>query len=63
MAWHVVSFPPSAKALLPRTGATDFSPVQKIAAAIQFYTSLPLPYRLQLARAYTARCRANQDKR
>jgi hypothetical protein len=62
MAWHVVSFPPSARALLPRNREGDFSPVQKIVAAIQFFTTLPLPDRLRLARQYTAQYRAKQGE-
>jgi hypothetical protein len=62
MAWHVVSFPSSASRLLPKNRAEDFSPVQKIGAAIRFYTSLPLPRRLQLAREYAAHGRAKQGK-
>ena len=62
MAWHVVSLPSSARKLLPKACAEDFSPVQKIGAAIRFYTSLPLLLRVRLARAYAARCRAQEEK-
>jgi hypothetical protein len=62
MTWHVVSFPSSASRLLPKNRAGDFSPVQKIGAAIKFYTSLPLPRRLQLAREYAAHGRAAQGE-
>jgi hypothetical protein len=60
MAWHVVWFPSSASRLLPKSRAGDFSPVQKIGAAIRFYTTLPLPRRLQLARQYAAHCRTKR---
>jgi hypothetical protein len=61
MAWHVVSFPSSARQFLRKNRAGDFSPVQKIRAAIQLYATLPLYSRLRLAREYMARCRAKQE--
>jgi hypothetical protein len=60
--WHIVSFPSTAKSLLRKHRKEDFSPVQKIRAAIQFYAALPLHCRIQLAREYTAQCQAKQDK-
>jgi hypothetical protein len=62
MTWHVVSCPPSVSGLLPRNYAGDFSPVQKIVAAIQFFTTLPLPDRLQLAQEYAAQGWAKKGK-
>jgi len=52
--WHIVVVPCSVKQLLPRKGREDFSPVQKLAAAIQLFTTLPRDERLQLAREYIA---------
>jgi hypothetical protein len=54
MAWHVVSFPPAARAALRKHGKADFSLVQKIRAAVRHYTTLPLSVRLQLGREYRA---------
>jgi hypothetical protein len=54
MPWQVVSVPSSAKALLRKNREADFSPIQKIRAAIRLYSTLPLDYRIQLARDYTA---------
>jgi hypothetical protein len=63
MAWHVVSVPSSAKALLRKTGEADFSPIQKIGAAVRLYTTLPLMQRILLAREYTAQYRATPGTR
>jgi hypothetical protein len=54
MAWHVVSVPSSAKELLRKSGAADFSPIQKLGAAVRLYTTLPLMQRIVLAQEYTA---------
>jgi hypothetical protein len=54
MAWHVVSVPSSAKELLRKNGEADFSPVQKIGAAVRLYTTLPLMQRIVLAQEYAA---------
>ena len=54
MAWHAVSIPSSSKALLRKNDREDFSPIQKIMAAVHYYCSLPVEDRLRLAREYTA---------
>ena len=60
MAWHVVSIPSSAREVLRTRRAGDFSPVQKIGAAIRLYTTLPLHDRIRLAQEYMAQCRAKR---
>jgi hypothetical protein len=59
--WHTVSVPGAIKRLLPKKGRDDFSSVQKLAAAIHFFTALPLDYRLDLAREYTASFHTDQE--
>ena len=58
MAWHAVSIPSSSKTLLRKNDREDFSPIQKIMAAVHYYCSLPEEERLQLAREYTAQAQA-----
>ena len=58
MAWHVVSIPSSAREFLRTKRVGDFSPVQKIGAAVQLDATLPLHDRMRLAREYVAQCRA-----
>jgi hypothetical protein len=62
MPWQVVSVPSSAKALLRKNREADFSSIQKIRAAIRLYSTLPLDYRIQLARDYTAQRNGNRGK-
>jgi hypothetical protein len=50
--WHAVHIPPSSKALLRKNAREDFSPIQKIMAAVHSYCSLPVGDRIQLAREY-----------
>ena len=61
MAWHVVSIPTSARESLRKNRAGDFSPVQKIGAAVRFYATLPLHQRIRLAQEYMAQCKAERD--
>jgi hypothetical protein len=58
MHWHVVSFPPEARLFIRKRGKTDFSPAQKIRAAIRHYVQQPLWLRIQTAREYLA-CQLN----
>jgi hypothetical protein len=60
LPWHTVGVPPAVKRFLPKNGRDDFSSVQKLAAAIQMFTGLPLSDRLELAREYTASSRIDQ---
>jgi hypothetical protein len=39
---------------LRKSDREDFSPIQKVMAAVHYYCRLPLEYRLQLAREYAA---------
>jgi hypothetical protein len=43
---------------LRKNDREDFSPIQKIMAAVHYYCSLPVEERLQLAREYTAEAQA-----
>jgi hypothetical protein len=61
MAWHVVSVPSSAQESLRKNRAGDFSPVQKIGAAVRLYATLPLYQRIRLAQEYLAQCRPERD--
>src|SRR5437868_3473569 len=52
MAWHILSVLSSAKTLLRKKHKGDFSPIQKIVAAVHYYAQLPVDDRLQLAWEY-----------
>jgi hypothetical protein len=60
MAWHVVSYPSSARDLLRNGSGGSFSPVQKIGAAVWLYATLPLYDRVRLVQEYLAQGRAKQ---
>jgi hypothetical protein len=54
LPWHTVWVPPAVKRLLPKQGRDDFSSVEKLAAAIQWFTTLPLGDRLDRKRSAEA---------
>jgi hypothetical protein len=56
--WHAVGVPPSSKTLLRKNGREDFSPIQKIMAAVNYYCALPVRDRIQLAREYVEQTQA-----
>jgi hypothetical protein len=45
---------------LRKNGKEDFSPAQKLMAAVRYYCGLPVDYRIQLAREYAAQTRPKQ---
>jgi hypothetical protein len=62
MAWLPASVPDSAKLLLNKTGVKEFSKPQALAAIPHWYASLPLVYRVQLARDYADQLPAGGEK-
>jgi hypothetical protein len=56
--WHTVSVPSSTRRLLRKNARNDFSPIQKLSAAIRLYTTLEPHDRIQVASEYAARNQA-----
>jgi hypothetical protein len=61
--WRTVSIPSSTKNILRKKARDDFSPIQKLGAAIRLYTALRPQERFQLALEYTARWKSHKGSR
>ena len=63
MTWFPVSVSDSAKLLLNKTGVKKFSKPQALVAILHWYVSLPLRYRVQLAREYADQLPAGANEK
>jgi hypothetical protein len=61
--WRTVSIPSSTKNILRKNARDDFSPIQKLGAAIRLYTTLRPQERFQLALEYTERWKSHKGSR